>query len=512
MADPGLHAAQGVENRTLAGVGIAQQCHLVNARRRGNRFGPRHGRWAHANECGPADICGAEAGQLGSLRDFGGRPTGFAVPMSARGPPRCIELRLSLNLCPPSISARADGGKRPSPASETPAVRCDGRCLAWNGVFGLRQSPPVPLQIGDPRGLRRDAALSATKSKMVFSTDAGVGGDRLDGSGHLRFATAASHNPLCHPSRLAVTRIRIDCAESKESVMNAPRPVSTSCQSRRQMLMNCGAAAMAAVLGRPTLSDAADADPWGGFRMGIQSYSLRGFDTETALKHSQRLGLRYWEAYPKHIPQNALPGHVEKYKKLLAKYGVTLLAYGVIGFDANETRARAAFDFAKAMGIVSISANPQKNKATFDLLDKLVEEYGVAIAIHNHGPGALYDKISDVEQMVKDRHPLIGACVDTGHYLRSDEDPVEAIERFGPRVHGVHLKDVKTVQRNGRRRKLFKILGEGDLDIVGCLRALRRLEYRKCLSLEYEENPKNPLSDIAVCLQAVRAAVRKLSG
>ena len=28
----------------------------------------------------------------------------------------------------------------------------------------------------------------------------------------------------------------------------------------------------------------------------------------------------------------------------------------------------------------------------------------------------------------EDRHPKIGACVDTGHYLRSDEDPVEVIE------------------------------------------------------------------------------------
>lgn len=292
--------------------------------------------------------------------------------------------------------------------------------------------------------------------------------------------------------------------------MNRDRSGVAAGLSRRQMIGRCVMAAVGSAMGGPAQASAGAKDPYGGFKMGIQSYSLRGFDTETALMHTRRLGLRFWEAYPRHIPQNTLPGHVEKFKKLLAKHQVTLLAYGVIGFDANETRARAAFDFAKAMGIVSLSANPQKNKATFDLLDKLVEEYGIAIAIHNHGPGALYDKISDVEQMVKDRHPLIGACVDTGHYLRSDEDPVEAIERFGRRVHGVHLKDVKTVERNGRRRKLFKILGEGDLDIVGCLRALRKLDYRKCLSLEYEENPKNPLSDIEVCLQAVRDAVRKL--
>lgn len=252
-------------------------------------------------------------------------------------------------------------------------------------------------------------------------------------------------------------------------------------------------------------------DPYNGFKMGIQSYSLRGFDVETALKHTRTLGLKYWEAFRNHIPAKTEPKNISENKARLEKAGVTLMAYGVEGFNANENQARPIFDFAKAMGVVSISANPQKNKATFDLLDKLVEEYDIAIAIHNHGPKALYDKISDVEEMVKDRHPKIGACVDTGHYIRSDEDPVEAIERFGKRTHGVHLKDVKTLKKDGRTDKAYTILGQGDLDVLGCLKALRKLKYDNCLSLEYEENPDNPLSDIEVCLQVVREAAAKLT-
>ena len=274
--------------------------------------------------------------------------------------------------------------------------------------------------------------------------------------------------------------------------------------NRRTFLAMTGAVATVG----PSLAKAAS--PYAEFKMGVQSYSLRGFDTKTALKHTKRLGLKYWEAYPRHVPLGTLPAHIRTQKSLLKEAGVTLMAYGVLGFNANEAKARQAFDFAKAMGIVSLSANPQKNKKTFDLLDKLVAEYGVAIAIHNHGPGALYDKISDVETMVKDRHPLIGACVDTGHFLRSDEDPVEAIQRLGKRVFGVHLKDVLTVTKGGKKQKLFKILGEGNLDVAGCLKSLRQLKYDKCLALEYEENPKNPLSDIDICLKAVRAAVKKL--
>lgn len=283
--------------------------------------------------------------------------------------------------------------------------------------------------------------------------------------------------------------------------------VNTQEIHRRRFLQTCAAAGAGTLLSSAPLHAS---DPYAGFKMGIQSYSLRGFDAATALKHSRTLGLKYWEAYPKHIPMGTLPDHVAAQKKLLQDAGVSLIAYGVLGFDANENKAREAFDFARAMGIRSISANPRKDKATFDLLDKLCEEYEIAIAIHNHGPGAMYDKISDAEQMVKDRHPLVGACVDTGHYLRSDEDPVEAIERFGKRTFGVHLKDVLTIEQGGKRRKQFRILGEGDLDVAGCLKTLRKLDYQYSLSLEYEENPSNPLSDIEVCLQTVREAAKTL--
>ena len=281
-------------------------------------------------------------------------------------------------------------------------------------------------------------------------------------------------------------------------------------ECNRRQFLGAVAAAGAATLLAPQISRAAEANAYGGFKMGLQSYSLRGFDAVTALKHSQTLGVKYWEAFPRHVPMGTLPDHVAKQKQMLADGGVTLMAYGVLGFDENETKAREAFDFAKAMGIVSLSANPKKSSGTFDLLDKLCEEYDIAIAIHNHGPGALYDKISDVEEMVKDRHPKVGACVDTGHYLRSDESPVEAIARLGKRVFGVHLKDVLTIEEGGKRRKQFRILGEGDLDVLGCLKELRKLDYQYCLALEYEENPSNPLSDIEVCLKTVRDAAAKL--
>ncbi|MBX3441166.1 MAG: sugar phosphate isomerase/epimerase [Planctomyces sp.] len=296
--------------------------------------------------------------------------------------------------------------------------------------------------------------------------------------------------------------------------------------TRRTFLQASAAAASIAALEAWGFAD--EADPYGGFKVGLQSYSLRVYDADDALKHTRTLGVRYWESFPKHVPLSTLPAQVEESRQRLADAGVTLLAYGVVPFSPDETKARELFDFAKAMDLKSLSADPEPNAETFDLLDKLVEEYDVAIGIHNHGPGHRYDKADDVLKWVRDRHPKIGACVDTGHYLRSDEDPVEVIQKFGPRVFGVHLKDVRSIRSEQdiarlsrelpehrvnmlkREGKIFTILGEGELDVVGTLRELRKLNYDSVVALEYEESEQNPLSDIELCLASVREAVKRL--
>ena len=281
--------------------------------------------------------------------------------------------------------------------------------------------------------------------------------------------------------------------------------------SRRDVLKLAAAGAAAATPGLRTALGANNAaDPYAGLKMGMQSYSLRTYDFPTALKHTNELGLKYWESFPKHIPLSTTPKNVAEHKALLDEAGIRLMAYGVVDFDANESEARKKFDFAKAMGLVAFSANPRKDKSD---VRPARQAGGRVRRRHRHPqprPGARYSKISDVADVVKDRHPKIGACVDTGHYLRSDEDPVEALERFKDRLYGVHLKDVRTIKSGGRRQKIFTIVGQGDLDVVKCLRVLKRLNYQGCLSLEYEENEKNPLSDIAVSLQAIRDAAAKL--
>src|SRR5262245_14305271 len=131
--------------------------------------------------------------------------------------------------------------------------------------------------------------------------------------------------------------------------------------SRRDFLKAGAVAAAAVCTGAVPFGMAAAADdPYRGFKMGVQSYSLRGFKVTEALEISKKLGLHYWEAYPDHIKVGSVPSYVAEQKALLAGSEVKLVAFGVVPFSDNETKAREYFDFAKAIGIESLRARSEE--------------------------------------------------------------------------------------------------------------------------------------------------------
>ncbi len=278
--------------------------------------------------------------------------------------------------------------------------------------------------------------------------------------------------------------------------------------TRRELLTRAGAGLAGASL-LPGLAALADAppvnpNPYGPFRMGIQSYSLRGSSFDEMLARTQSLGLRWLEAYPGHMPITDDPAAIAAYKAKLRAYNITLAAYGVVNFRNDEADARRTFAFAKALDIPTLSADPDPD--AFGLLDKLCEEYKINIAIHNHGPGNRYAKWETILAAIEGHSPRIGACDDTGHYLRADEDPVTAAAKFGKRLYGVHLKDVG---QDAQGKPAFTEIGKGRLDTVILLKTLNANGFPKrgIIALEYEEHEDNPMPYIEECLAATRRFV-----
>ena len=267
--------------------------------------------------------------------------------------------------------------------------------------------------------------------------------------------------------------------------------------SSRRQFMGQVAASTAAL----ALTGKAMAAPGPAWRMGSQSYSFRKFDTIGAINGVQKLGLNSIEFCAVHFPCDANDPGLADVKKIIADTGINVLCYGVEEFSTDEAANRKKFEFAKAMGMKILTANPTKD--SFDLLDKLTEEYGVKIAIHNHGPGARYDKVQGTLDAIKDHSPMIGACVDTGHAIRSGEKPHEVIAALGDRVHSLHLKD----WLHGGEEQ---ILGEGDLDLAAVAGALKAIKFAGPLMMEYENSPENPGPEMKIGLDNWNKAVSQV--
>ena len=285
--------------------------------------------------------------------------------------------------------------------------------------------------------------------------------------------------------------------------------MSLSLSRRRFLALSSAAAAGATFFDVPQVLCGASLlakDPYGGWPIGVQSYSLRKFNVVEAIRHIQGMGLHYTEFFGKHLPVNASDGQIKEVLSLLEKADIKLNAHGVNGFSKNHEANRKVFEFAKKAGIRNITTNPQAD--SFDSLDKLVAEFDIRICIHNHGPGALFDKVADTVKAIKGHDKRIGACVDTGHCIRSGENPVEAIETLGDRVYAVHLKDDT---HKGDKGSHNVVLGKANLDVVGVFKALKKIKFPAdgSISLEYEANPDNPIDDMKQCLVATQEAIAK---
>lgn len=258
----------------------------------------------------------------------------------------------------------------------------------------------------------------------------------------------------------------------------------------------------------------ANADPFGGFTVGIQTYTFRNFTFEQALQQTADLGLHFVELYRGHLPLNATDEQIRAARNACSQHNITPIAFGVESFTRDHDANRRIFEFGRRLGVRYLSADPSPD--SFDSLDRLVAEFGIGIAIHPHGPGRTelhrWYSAEVIMNAVRNHHRLIGTCLDTGHLIRCAQnpfnrtlDPAQQIRHMGARNFGLHLKD----HDNARRTDV--VYGRGALNVLEVLRALREVRFQGYISVEYEANPDNPMADVRACLDVFRESVRQLA-
>jgi inosose dehydratase len=119
---------------------------------------------------------------------------------------------------------------------------------------------------------------------------------------------------------------------------------------------------------------------------------------------------------------------------------------------------------------------------------------GVRVAVHPHH-GTVVERPEDVERLLE--VSPVGLCIDTGHVVVGGGDPVALARDAGARVLHVHLKDVDATiahqvsdgalgYRVAVRDGLYRPLGDGDVDVLGVVRAAEESGFGGWYVLEHD--------------------------
>jgi len=266
---------------------------------------------------------------------------------------------------------------------------------------------------------------------------------------------------------------------------------------------SAGLAAAGAILGagdaRPVPKVRQPGDPYRGFKVGVASYSLRKLSFDQALEAMKAFRLPYITLKSMHLEYDSMPEERRAVAAKLKAAGLVLMGGGVIYMKNDEAEIRRYFQYAKDAGMPLIVGAP--DPAALDVVEKMVKEFDIALAIHNHGPGdKQYPTPLDALKLVEGRDPRIGVCNDVGHTIRSGVDPAEAIRICGARNLDIHIKDLDRAEPKGQN----VILGDGCIDLLSIFRALRDVKFQGHVALEYERDDKDPVPAMRECFAYVR--------
>ncbi|WP_309383423.1 sugar phosphate isomerase/epimerase family protein [Cerasicoccus frondis] len=240
---------------------------------------------------------------------------------------------------------------------------------------------------------------------------------------------------------------------------------------------------------------------------GVQSFCFRTIknNADVAAKVKE-IGLNKIEVCAIHA-DFADPEGFKEIVKTYTDAGVSICSIGVETFTGLESD-RVKFECAAAAGAKHISAHFR-----IDSFLKAVpqvrawsQEFGIRVGIHCHGGYMFGGNPDELEYLINLGGPEIGLCIDTAWCMQIGPrlgNPIEWAKKFAGKIYGVHYKDF-TFEPTGKWNDV--IVGTGNLDLPGFVKALEDGGFDGMAVIEYEGDPDNPVPPLKQCVASMRAA------
>jgi len=246
-----------------------------------------------------------------------------------------------------------------------------------------------------------------------------------------------------------------------------------------------------------------------GLRLGVATYSTRNMSLDDSIRVLQAVRITQANVFRMHLDvANASVAECKAVHAKLKDAGITFNSTGVTNLPNDEAKVRKAFENAKAVEMPVLVCKPEL--AALPLLDRLVKEYDLKLAIHNHGPeDKVYPSPYTAWTAILPFDARIGLCIDVSHTMRAGVDTAEAIRKCAARLYDFHLKDTQAVP--GAMEDIPVEQGAGRIDTRSMLTALLAIRYTGVVTYEYEKPSGNPAIGLAESLGYVRGMLKALA-
>jgi sugar phosphate isomerase/epimerase len=271
------------------------------------------------------------------------------------------------------------------------------------------------------------------------------------------------------------------------------------------------------------------ASPFGGVRLGVQTYSFRAIaraGTPAALdvivESMKACGLDECELWSPQIevappgPRDAAQSEPQAAREALRKWrlstgadyyegvrrkfaaaGLTIYAYNLSFNDSftDEEIARG-FEAAKALGAEVITASTTLRVAR--RVVPFAEKHQVPVAMHNHSNLKDPNEFATPESFTTAlaMSPLFRVNLDIGHFTAANFNPLAFLEAHHARVTNLHLKDRKKDQGENTP------WGQGDTPIRETLLWLKKRSSPIRAYVEYEyAGTRDPVAEVTACAE-----------
>jgi len=248
-------------------------------------------------------------------------------------------------------------------------------------------------------------------------------------------------------------------------------------------------------------------EPW-GIKLGVATYSLRNFSRDKAIQMIQALQTPWVSIKDVHLKMDLPPAELEAGHKEFEAAGLKVMSGGNINLLADdEPTLRKSFEYAKNAGLPMMVCAPKKEN--IKIVEGLVKEYNIKIAIHNHGPeDKHFPTPQSVLEVVRSLDKRCGLCMDIGHSARTGVDVVKSIAEAGDRLLDMHVKDLRDLKVKESQCDV----GDGAMPFPAIFKQVKKMGYTGCVNLEYEINAKDPLPGMQRSFSYMRGVLAGLAG